>query len=791
MKREYLVYIVVAITLVEAALSSQARDEQGESLFAAAQQGDLDKIEALLREGVDTDKSNPAGVTALHVAAGAGQKEVCAFLLDKGANINAQAWGNQTPLHWAVQAGRKDIVTLLIEKGADVDAKDAAGRMPIHYALAGKNADVTAFLIMQGKWKGTYEEKELEKVKWLLSQGMDVDAKGLNGNTLLHYAARTGYIHVAALLVGYGADVNARNDSKRTPIQEARRLNNTSLALLLTDAKPGAFLTDQEDLNQWLQNGDVDPHVGEDRSHNVSVVSVKTPLHCAQGDVVPVTITLANNGSYREQFEVCLMNEGDHVRLGSSEEGLAASTEGNILDRADLVFDAEIPTRNFLGNRVCIGGDVNGDGYPEILIGACRWQNGRGRAYLHFGGPDMDTVPDVVLTGENQGDGFSNQSGAFGDVNNDGYDDVIVGAYGTLGHIHDGYVHVYYGGAHMDNVPDVVLKPQPGRQGGFGFMAISEDADNDGYSDILVSERVNQCAYLFWGGDPMSTSTRLVFTGKNAGSHFGHRMVIGGDVNGDGYKDIIIGSRTGGTDHQGQAYLYFGNTRAKIDTECDWIFTGENPKDELGSALDLFDIDGDGLTEVIISARYAGEGVRGRIYIYKGSKTFDGGHADVVLEGEKEGSMGDYIQCGYFNDDRVGDLLVGTFRYPDWMFSHGRAYLFYGNAETLMDSNCDHIFDGDCGTADFFGAQVAIGDVNRDGHLDTLIGAEGANHWMGRAYLHFGPFHSTTDITFNWDTTNVSPGEHTLKASIAPVPREQNTEDNIKTVTIEVKEPHR
>jgi hypothetical protein len=62
---------------------------------------------------------------------------------------------------------------------------------------------------------------------------------------------------------------------------------------------------------------------------------------------------------------------------------------------------------------------------------------------------------------------------------------------------------------------------------------------------------------------------------------------------------------------------------------------------------------------------------------------------------------------------------------------------------------------------------------------------------VGRCYLYYGPFSSVADITFHWDTTNASIGKHTLKVEIPPVPGEQNIEDNIKTVTIEVKKPQR
>ena len=266
-------------------------------------------------------------------------------------------------------------------------------------------------------------------------------------------------------------------------------------------------------------------------------------------------------------------------------------------------------------------------------------------------------------------------------------------------------------------------------------------------------------------------------------------MAMGGDVNGDGYDDIVIGARAGGRGQQGQVYLYFGNTKEKMDTECDWFFTGETSGDNLGSAVDIFDIDNDAYDDVIVAARYAVDNFRGRVYIYWGSEDFDGSKPGVVLERQEISSMGAYLECGHFNGDSYGDILVGGWQYPGPPYKHGRAYLFYGNTKASMDTNSDHIFAGEGCTEDYFGFHVSVGDVNNDGYTDALIAEPGANHWIGRAHLFYGPFDAITDITFNWDTTNASPGKHTIKVEIPPVPGEQNTEDNVKTVTVEIKEP--
>ncbi|MEJ2705465.1 MAG: hypothetical protein P8Z79_23740 [Sedimentisphaerales bacterium] len=233
--------------------------------------------------------------------------------------------------------------------------------------------------------------------------------------------------------------------------------------------------------------------------------------------------------------------------------------------------------------------------------------------------------------------------------------------------------------------------------------------------------------------------------------------------------------------------MYFGNSKQKMDTDCDWLFRGESPGSSFGSAVDIFDIDNDGYDDVIVAARFGGGG-RGRVYVYWGSENFDGSKPGVVFECKDLSWMGEYLQAGYINGDLYGDILVGGWLYPGAQYRHGRAYVFYGNSKDSIDTDCDYIFEGEGRTEDWFGAQLGIGDVNSDGYTDAIIGAWGANHWAGRAYLFYGPFSATTNVTFNWDTTNASIGKHTLKVEIPPVPGEQNTEDNVKTVTIEVKE---
>ena len=632
---------------------------------------------------------------------------------------------------------------------------------------------------------------DTEQLKKHLEDGANVNAMLQYNLTPLHWAALGNNKEVVEILLKHGADVNAQGGRGKTALELARQRRHTDIVNLIV-------------------KNDLQSTHPQKPKHDLSITQIKASSTCTRGDTVALTVNVANHGTYKESFSVTL-SDPSGKNIATKTTTLGKKWRGRADDIPDVIFDPETKDKNLLGNRVCIGGDVNNDGFKDILLGVLSWDDWRGRANVYFGGINIDTKPDVVLNGENRKDRLTDQSGAFGDVNHDGYDDVIVGAPFYPSFKADGKVYVLYGGPDMDSTPDMILPGPEGEEGWFGLMLTASDIDADGYVDILVGAQNHDSngekhplypnandygslngrgrIYIYWGGDPMDTEPDLILEGEKRGDWFGRRISANGDINGDGYNDILVGARHAGTENRGSAYLFLGNKKEEMDADCDWTFRGEGKDHQMGSSVAIFDIDADGYDDVIIGARGAA-GYCGRVYVYWGSKDFDGSSPGPVFQPASMNSMGgDDIACGHFNGDKYGDILAGAYGYPGTHHMYGRAYLFYGNSRKKMDSDIDYIFEGESGKDDFFVVQVDAADLNKDGYADALIGAEGAHDDMGRAYLFYGPFHSRTDITFTWDTTNASIGKHTLKVEIPPVPGEQNTEDNIKTVTIEVKEP--
>jgi hypothetical protein len=607
---------------------------------------------------------------------------------------------------------------------------------------------------------------DLNLVKSLIAQGADVNNRE-NGSfrTPLHLAAENGHVDVVAELLAGGADVTALG-SDRTALQWAEQKGHAEIVELLRK------------------------HM---LPHDVAIIKVSVPAKCIQGDTVPVTVSVANQEVRREAFRVILTNETGDKEIAKKDVTLARGWKDGSEDVADLILTGE-NIDDYFGQLVRIGGDANGDGYNDLLITADGHNNGQGKAYLYFGRKDgLKEKTDKIFTGEGSKDYFGSVGCIFGDVNGDGFDDVIVGAPGYSGGANDGRVYIYHGGPNMDEMADIILDGPVGEEGYFGLMAASGDINNDGHDDLLVTacalESWKGQAYLYYGGNPMNTKAVQTFEGEHSGDWFGRHAVIG-DVDGDSCADILIGARNyRQNDKTGRAYLFFGSTTIPMEATCDLMFTGETTVNYMGTGLAIFDIDHDGFGDVLIGACRYHPTYIGRSYLYWGSSRADFDNvADKIFDGEP-GSGNAYFGSdsgvGYVNDDEYGDILISAYLYPNGRKS-GRAYLYHGGTKASMDVICDQTFTGSDPNSRY-GVEAELGDLNNDGFADVAIGGWSYNDDHGRVWLWYGPFESFAEMKFNWDTTTATPGKHTLRATIAPVEGEEDTTNNTMTVEVEVK----
>ncbi|MEE9150852.1 MAG: integrin alpha, partial [Thermoplasmata archaeon] len=225
---------------------------------------------------------------------------------------------------------------------------------------------------------------------------------------------------------------------------------------------------------------------------------------------------------------------------------------------------------DLFGQNVSYAGDVNGDGYDDIIVGAPGNDSERGRAYIFFGGPWFTGAfsaddANVTINGSAQGDRFGWDVSGAGNMNNDAFDDVIVGAPGN--NSDTGAVYIFFGSNPLPpsldaNNADVVIA---GGNAGDGFgssVSGAGNVNNDDYDDVIIGSPGNNSdtgvAHVFCGANFMSGfmdvgDANVTMFGENIGDRFGFSVSGAKDVNDDDYDDVIVGAP--GVD---MTHIYFG-----------------------------------------------------------------------------------------------------------------------------------------------------------------------------------------------------------------------------------------
>ena len=263
-------------------------------------------------------------------------------------------------------------------------------------------------------------------------------------------------------------------------------------------------------------------------------------------------------------------------------------------------------------------GDVDGDGCDDLVVGAYYsaqrpGEFGTGRVYVFYGGPGLDTIPDVTLQGGHDGEteGFGIGVSAEGDFDHDGYHDIIVGAWQYGGFGGKGRVYVYYGGNPMDTSYDMAMSgdrdaqclgvDKPGAlntQGSFDYAVLGHELWPHG----IFSPSAN-CGkvYVWQGGRPMDSVPDMELVGRVDTAELGYSAQSAGDASGDGTDDLIGGAPySWPPSATGAAYLW--ETGSHFDTVPDAWMMGDAVQQVVGERVcTAGDIDGDGRSEFLVS----------------------------------------------------------------------------------------------------------------------------------------------------------------------------------------------
>ena len=525
------------------------------------------------------------------------------------------------------------------------------------------------------------------------------------------------------------------NDVTITSPPEIAIYSNGSIAIAYRDADTGGLDLMRYTGSWWRHTDLVEEGTAEDIVLNIDVNDI---LHLSFVDTINERVAVISLDQDERTFSVVDEGEGIGQPLGhyldattraqlvyGIENGsglrivrdLTGRDDGRISPDPLLVLESSESTG--FGTDANANGDYNADGFSDLIYGEPGADNDSGAVHIHYGSVNgYATTPDLSLLGLHEGARFGASLAMVGDVDGNGYDDILVG---TPGQNNDsgnttGAVFLYSGFATGLNSNPSWIESGQTIDGLFGAnVEAAGDVNGDGLADLLVSEMGWESpdqelgrVHVYLGNSSLQFESTII-EGGATDLILGYATLGVGDANADGFDDVVIGSSKDQTavSGRGQAQVHYGSMDG-ISSTANRTWSVTTTWTLLGNSLSaLGDVNGDGYDDFVIS-----EILANKLWIFYGS--VDGYSENPTMLMDIAGGWGWNIQtAGDINDDGIGDFLIGNVQ--------GELELVPGtNDSNLVDSTSD-FYTRNEGANSLLGRILSAGgDADRDGTHEFL-----------------------------------------------------------------------
>lgn len=423
-------------------------------------------------------------------------------------------------------------------------------------------------------------------------------------------------------------------------------------------------------------------------------------------------------------------------------------------------------------------GDVNGDGFDDFVIGYdIGIMDGRTGHAMVFYGSESGPGNQAGWTDSLEREGLPNEAfvSAAGDVNGDGYNDLAIASnyssYAAVEIVDRTYLAIFTGSP-TGLGTEAFWERETTETDSVGILSIAGggDVNGDGFADFLVGRSGKVLVYYGNATQINENGNCLIQPCEsNCGNDcfFGSRVANNGDLDGDGFDDVLIAESTWTDDGTNQVYIYLGSAQGPSDLGADWILESDQPGSDFGSSLAYAgDINGDGMADIVLGEpSWDGQQAdSGRVHVFYGRSSEYQNHYDwsVPIQLQKDGIGRAVAGGGDVNGDGYADILIGA---PFWKNSDetgGAAFIFTGseNGPGEVPAWQPTTIPGQ---SQFGETVYNAGDVNGDGFDDVLVygvhPAEGSTTYAnGIIMLYPGsPEGPSTEAVWTWEPEEISP----------------------------------